>query len=281
MTPWVMRLVVANVVMFVLTAAVPGLARELALVPALVLARPWTPFTYMFVHAGAFHLMFNMLGLFFFGPQLEARLGGARFLRLYLVSGLAGALFSLATPHVAIVGASGATLGVFVGFARYWPHAQVLFMGIVPVEARVMVILMTVMSLVLARSPGSGIAHRAHLGGVVGGWLYLRAAEARSAATAFRQVARAAPKPRPPRWTAGASTAPAHPVNAEEVERVLAKMETLARTAYGRERAFLSGSPAPASGRRASSRRHARRSPGSPTAAAPAPAATRRTRGRP
>jgi membrane associated rhomboid family serine protease len=104
MTPWVMRLVVANVVMFFLTAAVPGLARELALVPALVLARPWTPFTYMFVHAGAFHLMFNMMGLFFFGPQLEARLGGARFLRLYLVSGLAGALFSLATPHVAIVG---------------------------------------------------------------------------------------------------------------------------------------------------------------------------------
>ena len=242
MTPWVMRLVVANVVMFFLTAAVPGLARELALVPALVLARPWTPFTYMFVHAGAFHLMFNMLGLFFFGPQLEARLGGARFLRLYLVSGLSGALFSLATPHVAIVGASGATLGVFVGFARYWPHAQVLFMGIVPVEARVMVILMTVMSLVLARSPGSGIAHLAHLGGVVGGWLYLRAAEARSTATAFRQVARAAPQPAPAavdRWRR-IDRATLHPVNAEEVERVLAKMETLGATSLtADERAFL------------------------------------------
>ncbi|HXV91012.1 MAG TPA: rhomboid family intramembrane serine protease [Gemmatimonadales bacterium] len=242
MTPWVMRLVVANVVMFFLTAAVPGLAGNLALVPALVPVRPWTPFTYMFVHAGAFHLMFNMMGLFFFGPQLEARLGSARFLRLYLVSGLAGALFSLATPHVAIVGASAATLGVFVGFARYWPRAQVLFMGFVPLEARTMVILMTVISIVLAKSPGSGIAHLAHLGGVVGGWLYLRAADARSTATAFRQVARAAPQPAPAaveRWRR-IDRATLHPVNAEEVERVLAKMETLgANSLTADERAFL------------------------------------------
>jgi membrane associated rhomboid family serine protease len=243
MTPWVMRLIVANVVMFFLTAASPGLARDLALVPALVLERPWTPLTYMFVHAGGFHLMFNMLGLFMFGPQLEARLGSARFLRLYLVSGLAGALLSLGTPNAAIVGASGATLGVFVGFARYWPHVQVLFMGIVPIEARVMVILMTVISVVLARAPGSGIAHFAHLGGIVGGWLYLRFAEKHSAAAAFRAMAaRQAPAPASDaveRWRR-IDRATLHPVNAEEVERVLAKLETLgANSLTADERAFL------------------------------------------
>jgi len=243
MTPWVMRLVVANVVMFFVTGAAPGLFSALALVPAQVPLRPWTPFTYMFLHAGTFHLLFNMMGLFFFGPRLEARIGGQRFLRLYLVSGLSGALFSLATPHVPIVGASGAIFGVFVGFARYWPRAQVLIWGIVPVEARIMVILMTVLALMGGFGVGqSGVAHFAHLGGFVGGWLYLRGAEARSAATAFRQVARAAPRPEPSaveRWRR-IDRSTLHPVNAEEVERVLAKMETLgANSLTPDERAFL------------------------------------------
>jgi membrane associated rhomboid family serine protease len=242
MTPWVMRLAVANVVMFFATLAAPGLARDLALVWVLVPVRPWTPLTYMFVHAGAFHLMFNMLGLIMFGPQLEVRLGSPRFLRLYLVSGFAGALLSLATPAAAIVGASGAILGLFVGFARYWPRAQVLFMGIVPVEARVLVILMTVLSLVLARSEGTGIAHLAHLGGLAGGWMYLRVAEARSTATAFRQAARAAPAAAPDaveRWRR-IDRAVLHPVNAEEVERVLAKIDAHGANALtAEERATL------------------------------------------
>lgn len=243
MTPWVLRLVVANVVMFLVTGAAPGLFSALALVPAQVPLRPWTPFTYMFLHAGTFHLLFNMMGLFFFGPRLEARIGGTRFLRLYLVSGLSGALFSIATPHVPIVGASGAIFGVFVGFARYWPRAQVLIWGIVPVEARIMVILMTVLALMGGFGVGqSGVAHFAHLGGFVGGWLYLRGAEARSAATAFRQVARAAPRPDGAvveRWRR-IDRSTLHPVNAEEVERVLAKMETLgASSLTPDERAFL------------------------------------------
>ena len=239
-----MRLLVANVIMFFVSRAVPGLFLALALVPALVPVRPWTPFTYMFLHADAFHLLFNMLGLFFFGPRLEARIGSARFLRLYLVSGLSGALFSIATPHVPIVGASGAIFGVFVGFARYWPRAQVLIWGIVPVEARIMVILMTVLALMGGFGAGqSGVAHFAHLGGFVGGWLYLRAAETRSPATAFRQVvARAAPQPAADaveRWRR-IDRATLHPVNAEEVERVLAKMETLgAQSLTVDERAFL------------------------------------------
>lgn len=244
MSSWVMRLLVANVAMFFVSRAAPGLVLDLALVPALVPMRPWTPFTYMFLHANAFHLLFNMMGLFFFGPRLEARIGSARFLRLYLVSGLTGALFSIATPHVPIVGASGAIFGVFVGFARYWPRAQVLIWGIVPVEARIMVVLMTVLALMGGFGAGQpGVAHFAHLGGFVGGWLYLRTAEARSAATAFRALAaRPAPGTAPDvveRWRR-IDRATLHPVNAEEVERVLAKMETLgAHSLTADERAFL------------------------------------------
>ena len=90
MTPWVRRLVIANAVMFVITMSKPEVTELLALVPALVLVRPWTPFTYMFLHAGFGHVFFNMLALFFFGSRVESRLGGRAFLQLYFISGLTG-----------------------------------------------------------------------------------------------------------------------------------------------------------------------------------------------
>src|SRR5690606_33832051 len=119
------RLILANVVMFVITASSPMLYRELALIPAFVLTRPWTLVTYMFLHAGLWHLLFNMLGLFFFGPRLEALLGERDFFLLYLISGLGGALLSLGAPYAAVVGASGAVFGVLYGFARYWPREPI------------------------------------------------------------------------------------------------------------------------------------------------------------
>ena len=228
MTPWVGRLIVANIAMFLIARPGTELFQQLALVPIGVPQHPWTPITYMFLHADFMHILFNMLGLYFFGPRLEVRLGGARFIRLYFVAGLTGALLSLFTPNVAIVGASGAVFGVFVGFARYWPTAQVLIWGIVPVQARVLVIVMTVMALVGGFGGGGGVAHFAHLGGFLGGWLYLRFAEASSAAAAFR--ARAAPRATPAapdsvsRWRSIDRSA-LHPVNAEELDRVLAKIE--------------------------------------------------------
>ena len=91
MTPWVMRLIMANAAMFLLQLAGPeGLTQSLAFVPALALTRPWTIITYMFLHGGIGHIFFNMLSLFFFGPRLESRLGGRQFLVLYFVSGIWG-----------------------------------------------------------------------------------------------------------------------------------------------------------------------------------------------
>jgi membrane associated rhomboid family serine protease len=231
MTPWTGWLIFANVGVFLLTSWNPMLAAPLVLVPAFIPYRPWTLVSYMFLHAGFGHIFFNMLALYFFGPQVELRMGGRAFGGLYLASGLSGALLSLATPYAHIVGASGAVFGVMLAFARYWPHAQILIWGILPVESRVLVVIMTVISLWSIRTGAQGgIAHFAHLGGFVGGFLYLRVMEARSPAARFR--AKVAP-PTPARardadverWRR-VDAAALHPVNREEYERVMAKVAT-------------------------------------------------------
>src|SRR5688572_7977565 len=94
LTPWVKKLLIANIVAFLVTTSFQPAYFNLALVPAFALTRPWTILTYMFLHAGVGHLFFNMLGLFFFGPRLEVRLGGRDFLWLYFLGGIGGAVFS-------------------------------------------------------------------------------------------------------------------------------------------------------------------------------------------
>ena len=243
MTPWVMRLIVANIFVFLVTGRSPALMAQLAFVPQLAWTEPWRFVTYMFVHAGFGHIFFNMLGLYFFGPQLEARLGEGNFLGLYLVSGLAGALLSIPVGHP-MVGASGATFGVFLGFARYWPHVRVLIWGIVPVQARVLVLIMTLISVFGTAGYGqSGISHTGHLGGFLGGYFYLLWIERRSSAAQFRaRAANLAPKATPSdleRWKAINREA-MHPVNREELERVFAKIDAGgAASLSADERAFL------------------------------------------
>ncbi|MGH7700466.1 MAG: rhomboid family intramembrane serine protease [Gemmatimonadales bacterium] len=229
MTPWVLRLVVANVAMFLVSMRFPAASDWLGFSPRFAPHQPWTIVTYMFLHANLWHLLFNMLALYFFGPMLELRLGGRRFLGLYFVSGLVGALFSFATPAVRIVGASGAVYGVMLGFARYWPRVQVLIWGIIPVEAWLLVIGMTLLALFGGAGWGQpGVAHFAHLGGFAGGLVYLLAAERLSPAARFRARAKAAPKAAAAnvvgRWKSINREA-LHPVNREEFDRVMAKID--------------------------------------------------------
>ncbi len=229
MTPAVTALIFANLAIHFLIPPNSLLQQELALVPGLLVARPWTAVTYMFLHAPGFaHILFNMLSLYFFGPALELRLGGRRFLQLYFVSGLTGALVSLATPNSMIVGASGAIFGVLLGFAWFWPRQQIFLWGIVGIEARWMVMIMTALSLWGgATGARDGTAHFTHLGGFVGGWLYLLWMQRRSPAAAWQR------KVKPP-IAAGSSAlerwkkidgAALHPVNREELERVMQKIE--------------------------------------------------------
>jgi membrane associated rhomboid family serine protease len=228
MTKWVTRLIIVNVVMFVLTSLRPAMTSALMLVPVLVPIRPWTIVTYMFLHGGLWHLLFNMLGLFFFGPRLEVELGGRRFLWLYFVSGIMGAVLSVLTPFTAIIGASGAVFGVFLGFAYFWPREQIYVWGIVPVEARLLVVIMTALSLFGGFSgDGGGIAHLAHLGGFVGGFLYLKGLERFSRAARFRAKLEV-PNPRlrdVQRW-AKIRRENLHEVNREELDRILEKIKS-------------------------------------------------------
>ncbi|HWR97769.1 MAG TPA: rhomboid family intramembrane serine protease [Candidatus Methanoperedens sp.] len=111
--------------------------------PRLALLQAWPIITYQFAHAGLGHLLFNMLGLFFFGSRLEERLGARHFLGLYFASGVTGALLWFLSFNSPIVGASAAIFGVFLGFAHYWPRERVYIRGILPVEARVLVAVST------------------------------------------------------------------------------------------------------------------------------------------
>ena len=233
MSRWVLRLILANVAAFFLQqVAPPGVIDRFVLVPADAWREPWTVITYMFLHGGMSHLFFNMLALFFFGSRVENRLGGRAFLGLYFCSGISGALLSLLfAPQSPIIGASGAVFGVMLGYAWFWPRDQILIWGIFPIEARYLIVLTTVLALWGGFVPGAGgmVAHFAHLGGFVGGYLFLRLLGRRTGAERFRR----ATQPRAPRLetTAGAVERwkkirrdQLHEVNRDELDRILDKI---------------------------------------------------------
>jgi membrane associated rhomboid family serine protease len=187
-TPWVLRLIIANIVVYFLERTGTGIANVLAFVPSEVLRQPWTLVTYMFVHANTTHILFNMLALYFFGPRVEERLGSRRFITLYALSGISGAVLSMIfAPFAPIVGASGAVFGIMIAFAKFWPTAQIYIMGILPIEARIAVMLMAAAALWSGiQGSRGGVADFAHLGGFVGGWLYLKWLDRRAGIKKFR-----------------------------------------------------------------------------------------------
>lgn len=251
LTPWVTRLLLANVIVSVLIPLGSDLYYSLAFHPQLVLVRPWTAVTYMFLHGGFGHLLLNMIGLFFFGPRLETRLGGRRFLNLYLLSGLGGAAFSFFFgPGSFVVGASGAVYGILLAFAYYWPRETILIWGVLPVQAWVLATFLVAGSLWSGLSgAGGGVAHFAHLGGLAVGFGYLRWLEFRRR----RRIAQANAVPSAPRFTVpgvgdrdrvnrwrAIDAAGLHKLNRNEVEQLLHKLENEGLSSLTQdERSFL------------------------------------------
>lgn len=243
MTPWVTRIIIANVVMFVVTLAAPEVTGVLSFIPVLLASRPWTLVTYMFLHAGIWHLFFNMLALYFFGPRLELEIGSRHFLWLYFVSGVVGGLLSFVfTPYTQIVGASGAVFGVLLGFARYWPRERIYIWGVLPIEARWLVVIMTGLALFGGFGIGmSGIAHFAHLGGFLGGYLYMKFMERETGAKKLWEdaSARMSSKKDLVRWSR-IERERMHEVNRAEYDRVMEKIKTEGvGSLTADERAFL------------------------------------------
>jgi membrane associated rhomboid family serine protease len=176
LTPWVKRLIIANAAAFLVVLAFPVVRQFLVFAPREVIPRVWTPVTYTFVHIGVFHLLFNMLAVFFFGPPLEERWGSREFLKFYFIAGLGGALLSFVFIDQSIAGASAAVYGVMVAFAMYWPENPIYIWGIFPVKAKWLVGFLVGLSLFYSVGGGgsSGVAHLAHLGGAIAAFAYLK-----------------------------------------------------------------------------------------------------------
>ena len=243
MTRWVKWLIGANVIVFFVQMVMPQVTDWLVFAPSLVLIRPWTVLTYMFAHAGFTHILFNMIALYFFGPPVESRIGSNRFITMYLLGGICGAAASFVfAPHSAIIGASGAVFAVMFAFARYWPTAQILVFGIIPVEARLLVILTVIISLWSGfHGSQSGVADFAHLGGLVGGWGYLAWIDRHQGARKFRSktVAKVS-HDNLLNWK-HVDPKSVHEVNRDEVNRILDKINAKGLASLTpQERLFLS-----------------------------------------
>ena len=212
-TPVVRNLLIINVIFYGVTHVLaPGLQPLLAgYYPAAPQFQPWQVVTHMFMHASIGHIFFNMFALYMFGSQLERVWGPKRFLNYYLACGLgAFALHELVVgwglfmefgtwfpsvqdlyPNlgysdsmrqaqrlfVPVVGASGAVFGLLLGFGMLFPNTrlQLLFPPI-PVKARVFVLGYGAIELLMAlqNNPGDNVAHFAHLGGMIFGYLLLK-----------------------------------------------------------------------------------------------------------
>ena len=181
-------IVIANVAAFLLDAIVPAITQAFGLRPADVVGRlqVWQPITYMFLHGGIFHLLFNMLALWMFGVELERMWGSRYFTKFYFVAGGGAALttillsfmpFSFSTQLYSslTIGASGAVYGVLLAYAMYFPNRPIYMYFFFPIPAKYFVMIMGGISLYSSMSAtGGGIAHTTHLGGLVAAYLYLK-----------------------------------------------------------------------------------------------------------
>lgn len=183
LTPWVVRLLALNAVVLLLQETLltsPAITEWLRFDPRTALTRPWTFFSYQILHGGLLHLLANSIGLFVFGPAVERRLGSRTFILYYLYCGVGAAVLSLllasVLPIAPFIGASGAVLGVALAYARFFPDAELLLFPLpMPIKAKWLVVLFAVLAVFGAMGAGSGsIAHVAHLGGLLFGWLWFQ-----------------------------------------------------------------------------------------------------------
>lgn len=136
--------------------------------------------TYQFLHGGFLHLLFNMLALYMFGRYIEYQIGSRPFIKLYLLGGIFAGICHLVFVNAygtPVVGASGAICAVLAAFAIMNPNTKLMvFLGFIPVimKARTMVLLYALYTLVMALIGGGNVAHLAHLGGLLFGFMYVK-----------------------------------------------------------------------------------------------------------
>ena len=181
--PTIKWLMLANAGVFVLDMLLRGalgvtLVGVLGLTPAAVIERGWVwqPLTYMFVHGGFFHLLFNMFVLWMFGGEIERLWGSAEFLRYYVLCGLgAAALSFVGFYHSTVIGASGAVFGILIAFAMLFPDRYIFLWFLIPIKAKYLIGGLAAIEILTGISGGGdGVAHLAHIGGMVVGFAYMK-----------------------------------------------------------------------------------------------------------
>ncbi len=139
----------------------------------------WQLITYQFMHGGFSHILFNMFALWMFGSSIEDVFGSKKFLIFYLLAGVSAGLLHLfvspmlgSSPAVTI-GASGAVYGVLIAYALFFPDNLIFLYFLIPVKAKYLIGFLVVIEFLAVDSASSGVAHLAHLGGALFGFLYI------------------------------------------------------------------------------------------------------------
>jgi uncharacterized protein len=160
------------ITVYLLSLIAPGFVYGyLALNQDYLMQRPWTLLTHMFVHANFDHLFWNMLFLFFFGMELERRVGESKFLQIYILSGIVAAVGQMMISSGSLVGASGALYGVMGCLAIIAPEIRVLLFFMIPLSIRAAVVLFALLDF-LTLGAADNIAHMAHITGLLVGLAY-------------------------------------------------------------------------------------------------------------
>ncbi len=195
-SPTIKALIWSNIAMFVVAWFAPAVSRYLGLLPEDVVMRLrlWQPVTYLFLHAGFFHILFNMLALWMFGVELERLWGTRFFLKYYFLTGVGAAFTTIVLAFLPMpgeinatlrysmtVGASGAIYGLLLAYALYFPDRPLFLFPIpIPIAAKYFVMILGGIALLSSLSASQGgVANVAHLGGLAFGYVYLRIGRAR------------------------------------------------------------------------------------------------------
>ena len=182
LTPMVKSLLTINIIVFLLEYITGGTAMLyfFGLVPRYIVQRYyiWQFVTYMFLHGGLWHLFLNMFILWMFGSEIERYWGSRAFLKYYFITGVGAGVLSWLTAlssYTPTIGASGAIYGILVAYGMMFPNRPVYLYFLLPIKAKHFVIFLVIMELMASRGQASsGIAHFAHLGGMLFGFLYLK-----------------------------------------------------------------------------------------------------------
>src|SRR5687768_1837078 len=181
LTPVVRNLIMINVIVFVVQMLMPGFTDKISLYsPQTEYFKPYQLFTYMFAHGGFLHLFFNMLVLATTGPILESFWDQKKFLIFYLVTGIGAGIFHLVIQAyffpteaaIPMLGASGAIYGILMGFGMLFPNMEMmLLIPPIPIKAKYLVWVLGGMTYLMS---GSGVAHFAHLGGIIFAFIMIK-----------------------------------------------------------------------------------------------------------